>query len=123
MAKNNHLSEEQLTELKKRLFADLNKLEETIAEVEKRDPFKDPSYADDNSAIDTDVREQLEHETVAAELKSLRKKHELVMKALKRMEDGTYGVDISTGEPIPFERLDVVPETPYTIANEQRLVK
>lgn len=123
MAKNNHLTEEQLTELKKRLFADLNKLEETIAEVEKRDPFKDPSYADDNSAIDTDVREQLEHETVAAELKSLRKKHELVMKALKRMEDGTYGVDISTGEPIPFERLDVVPETPYTIANEQRLVK
>lgn len=123
MRKNNHLSEEQLTQLKKRLFADMNKLEETIADVEKQDPFNDPAYADDNSAIDTDVREQMEHETVEAELKSLRKKHELVVNALKRMEEGTYGLDISSGEPIPYERLDIVPEASYTIENEQRLVK
>ena len=29
--------------------------------------------------------------------------------ALRRMEAGTYGVSVSTGEPIPVERLEAVP--------------
>nr|WP_213019811.1 TraR/DksA C4-type zinc finger protein [Bacillus pumilus] len=35
--------------------------------------------------------------------------------ALKRMEDGTYGVCEKTGKDIPYERLKVVPYTRYSI--------
>lgn len=35
--------------------------------------------------------------------------------ALKRMEDGTYGLCEASGEPIPFERLEAIPYTRYTV--------
>ena len=35
--------------------------------------------------------------------------------ALKRMEDGTYGICEKTGKDIPYERLKAVPYTRYSI--------
>lgn len=35
-----------------------------------------------------------------------------VITAFQRIEDGTYGICVTCGGAIPFERLDVVPETP-----------
>ncbi len=35
--------------------------------------------------------------------------------ALRRMEDGTYGACAHCREPIPYERLAVMPETPVCI--------
>ncbi|WP_326847970.1 TraR/DksA family transcriptional regulator, partial [Bacillus safensis] len=35
--------------------------------------------------------------------------------ALKRMEDGTYGICEKTGKEIPYERLKAVPYTRYSI--------
>ncbi len=118
-----HLSDSQLQELKATLLGELGKLEKTIEVLEEQDPFKNPEHVLDNAAIDTDVREQLGHETVEAEVKALRQKLERVENALRKMENGTYGFDEQTNEPIPFERLQVVPEARYTIENEQRLVK
>lgn len=36
--------------------------------------------------------------------------------ALKRLEQGTYGVCVSCGRPIPYERLLVFPEAPTCAA-------
>jgi RNA polymerase-binding transcription factor DksA len=91
--------------------------------VESQDPFKNSDYLEDNAAIDTDVREQLGHETVEAEVKSLQRRLKLVEKALRKMEKGTYGLDAKSGEPISFERLKIMPEAEHTIANEKRLVR
>jgi len=35
--------------------------------------------------------------------------------ALHRLDDGTYGTCAACGKPIPAERLELVPETPYCV--------
>jgi DnaK suppressor protein len=37
--------------------------------------------------------------------------------ALRRLDDGTYGICAACGKPIPAERLELVPETPYCVAD------
>ena len=44
-------------------------------------------------------------------------------RALKKIEEGTYGFSDMSGLPIPRERLEVVPESIYTLAEEQALEK
>ena len=46
-----------------------------------------------------------------------------VERALKKIDDGTYGVSDLSGEPIPRERLEAVPEAILTLSEEQRLEK
>ena len=41
--------------------------------------------------------------------------------ALKRIDDGTYGVCELTGRPIPWKRLEAVPWTRFTIQTEAQL--
>ena len=40
---------------------------------------------------------------------------ELIESALKRIEDGTYGICLGTGEKIAKARLDAIPYTPYCV--------
>lgn len=96
-------------------------LNKTITRLKEQDPFNDPDHVNDNAAIDTDVREQEGHEIIAAEVESLRKKLELVHRALKKMEKGTYGLCEKTKQPIPFERLQLVPEARYSIEYERKI--
>jgi DnaK suppressor protein len=44
-------------------------------------------------------------------------------RALKKIEEGTYGLSDMSGLPIPRERLEVVPESLYTLAEEEALEK
>jgi DnaK suppressor protein len=46
---------------------------------------------------------------------------ERVDRALKKIEDGTYGLSDKSGQPIPRERLEAVPESIYTFAEEKAL--
>jgi DnaK suppressor protein len=46
-----------------------------------------------------------------------------VDRALKKIEEGTYGLSDRSGLPIPRERLEVVPESIYTLAEEEALEK
>jgi DnaK suppressor protein len=46
-----------------------------------------------------------------------------VERALKKIEDGTYGVSDLSGQPIPRERLEAVPEAVVTLSEEARLEK
>ena len=43
-----------------------------------------------------------------------------VRDALKRIEDGTYGICVDCGEAIPTARLNAVPWTPYCIADQEK---
>ncbi len=117
------LTKDQLESLKKALFDDRDKILKTIDVLKAQDPFNDPEHANDNASFDTDVREQMGHDTVEAEVKSLKRKLRLVEKALRKMEKGTYGIDEKTGVQIPFERLSIVPEAQYTVEVEKKLVK
>jgi DnaK suppressor protein len=44
---------------------------------------------------------------------------ERVDRALKKIENGTYGLSDQSGQPIPRERLEAVPESIYTFAEEK----
>ena len=44
---------------------------------------------------------------------------ERVDRALKKIEEGTYGLSDRSGEPIPRERLEAVPEALYTLSEEE----
>ena len=43
---------------------------------------------------------------------------ERVDRALKKIEEGTYGASDQSGQLIPHERLEAVPESIYTLAEE-----
>ncbi len=43
----------------------------------------------------------------------------LVDRALQKIEDGTYGQSDASGDPIPRERLEVMPEAIYTVAEQE----
>lgn len=58
--------------------------------------------------VDATVEEQTE------------KRLEDVERALRKIEEGTYGVCDDTGEPIPKGRLEAVPEAIYTVEAQQR---
>jgi DnaK suppressor protein len=46
---------------------------------------------------------------------------ERVDRALRKIEEGTYGLSDRGGKPIPRERLEAVPEALYTLSEEQVL--
>lgn len=39
-----------------------------------------------------------------------------IERALQKIEDGTYGISDASGEPIPLERLEAMPEAIYTLS-------
>jgi DnaK suppressor protein len=51
---------------------------------------------------------------------TLEKRLQYVERALQKIEEGTYGICDDTGEPIPRERLEAVPEAIYTLEAQQR---
>jgi DnaK suppressor protein len=44
-----------------------------------------------------------------------------VERALQKIDDGTYGLSDASGEPIPVDRLDAVPEAIYTLTEQNAL--
>ena len=71
----------------------------------------------------------MEHEEDAQELDALERDGNLVVRDVERLErvdralqkiaEGTYGLSDSSGEPIPRERLEAVPEALYTLSDEK----
>jgi DnaK suppressor protein len=47
---------------------------------------------------------------------SLRDRITVIDRALKRLDDGTYGLSVRSGEPIPDERLEADPAAELTVA-------
>lgn len=107
----------------KKLIADETGLKKRIEELRREDPFADPDHANDNAAVDTDVREQVGHDTIEAQIDTLQKKLDLVRAAQKKMIKGKYGFCESCGQMIKIERLELLPEAKYCINCEKRLVK
>lgn len=51
---------------------------------------------------------------------SLQDRLSAIDRALKRLEDGTYGRSVRSGEPIPDERLEADPAAELTVAEASR---
>jgi DnaK suppressor protein len=79
------------------------------------------------------AREAVEFEDDAQRLDALERDGNLVVRdaerlervdrALKKIEEGTYGLSDISGQAIPRERLEVIPEALYTLSEEERREK
>jgi RNA polymerase-binding transcription factor len=90
-------------------LADLDRVRRS--ELDEIDTATDP--LDDAEVIeDTEVDEALAVQ--------LRAELEAVERAEKRLEDGTYGFSVESGEPIPAERLEAIPWAERTAEEQAR---
>jgi len=78
---------------------------ESDARVEPGDEGTENLYQDElDEGRDEDLREQLR----------------ALERAEQRLADGTYGLSIESGQPIPDERLETVPTAERTIEEQER---
>jgi DnaK suppressor protein len=73
-------------------------------------------------AVDDDVASELAQAELDEGLADdLREQLAAVERAEARLADGTYGLSIESGKPIPDERLEAVPTAERTVEEEARL--
>ncbi|MCP3762408.1 TraR/DksA C4-type zinc finger protein [Domibacillus sp. A3M-37] len=109
------LTKEQLIELKQELLRQKQQLTEQLEQDEENQDVGDlSSYA--NHPADTGT-ELYERERDKALDEHRRVELEKIDAALAAMKEGTYGICKKSGEEIPFERLQAVPTTLYSVEN------
>jgi len=64
------------------------------------------------------AQETINREVETSVVESLTDELSEVERAMTKVDDGTYGLDESTGEPIPDERLEIRPMARFTVENE-----
>ncbi len=105
------LSKEFLEKQKRILLKKRSELQEEIDRLKKEDPFIQEFESDGFRNIDEeDAQEQAGHDDVQGAISVLEEDLKQVEKALEKIDNGTYGYDETTGEPIPIERLKIYPE-------------
>jgi DnaK suppressor protein len=90
-------------------LADLSRVRDSqLAEIEQdTDIFEEGGHIEEEQ-IDQAVERKLRYELVAVE------------RAEKRLEDGSYGLSVESGEPIPAGRLETVPWAERTAEEQER---
>ncbi|WP_410514533.1 TraR/DksA C4-type zinc finger protein [Paenibacillus sp. BR2-3] len=115
----NHLTPEQLSELRASLEKQQKEIENRIQENDHYDLDNSMRYSSGElTEIDNhpgDAATDLYHRSMDISLLE-RDEHELVniKAALASMDEGTYGICAASGQPIPYERLVAVPSTRYS---------
>lgn len=121
---NLHMIEQELIQKnKERLFREKKHLENLLSRVAERDTAAGdyhPQYPEFGDKEDENASEVAAYETNIAQERDLIEKLRKVEKALKRIEDKTYGVCQNCGQEIPSQRLEVVPEAENCIKHEPR---
>ena len=80
-------------------------VDEELDRLDEADQGSDTYIAELDEGLADDLREELE----------------AVERAEKRLEEGTYGLSVESGEPIPDERLEAIPTAERTAAEQARL--
>lgn len=107
-----HLTTEEIDELRAALTAEKDALEEELAEHGRKvegDWMGTPEGFSNNEPDQVDTADRIEELSVNVPLvEELERRYKEIVAALKRMDDGTYGLTAS-GEPIDIERLRANP--------------
>ena len=96
---------ERLTKKRQDLLKEINRLKNEDSFKEESEAPRGRRYNEEEDAV-----EDTQHANTQALLEEVNKDLAQVDKALKAIEEDTYGVDESTGNPILEERLGVYPE-------------
>lgn len=109
--------------LHKRLIDEEKAILARVEELKVDDPFSNPDHVSDNAAVDTDVREQVGHDTIEAQIVSLQKRLENIHNAVRKITTSGYGTCENCKKEIPVERLELVPEAKYCVECESQFVQ
>ncbi len=94
-----------------------SRIEDALAGVERSGPLE----SDENiEPGDRDSEDLYQDELDAGRREDLRRELAAVERAEARLRDGTYGLSIESGEPIPDGRLEALPTAERTIEEEDR---
>jgi RNA polymerase-binding transcription factor DksA len=105
------------------LSQEIARLERKKKETAKEDPFKDTQRVNDNASPDTDVVEQIGHETTSAIERQINRRLIQMKKALARIKIGKYGICEKCGKMIDTDRLMVMPEATLCVDCERKKEK
>lgn len=113
-----------MTAMRERLRRERADLEATVARIRERLAVPQSESGGDVALVDQHPAD-VASETEARELDIARQtmfqsRVGQIDEALDRIEHGTYGRCVVCGRPIPEERLELVPETPYCVDDAQR---
>ena len=87
-----------------------------------RSPSSAPEAAGDrDESGDRGSEDLYQQEFDAGRATDLRDQLAAVERAEARLADGTYGLSVESGEPIPDGRLEALPTAERTVAEEERL--
>lgn len=108
-----HISQQELEEFRSALHEEKNNLEKELKEHGRREGGNwqgTSSGFSGNEPDETDLADKMEELATNIPLvEELEKRLKDVEDALKKVEDGTYGTDEKTGEPIVLARLKANP--------------
>ena len=94
------------------------RIERTLADLARNDDDEELSHLDQHPAdTATDLYDDELDEGMADQL---REELAAVERAEKRLEDGTYGLSVESGEPIPDGRLEAIPWAERTAPEQER---
>jgi RNA polymerase-binding transcription factor len=99
------------------LAAERARIERQLREL---GPLPDDELAHGDQHLGDEGTEIYEDEYEAGLAERLRAELEAVQRAEARLEAGTYGLSVESGEPIPDERLELVPTAERTAEEQAR---
>lgn len=119
----NSINNNFVEQMEKKLLDEKTQLSQTLASLKAQDPFADTERLNDNAASDTEAKEETDHDRYEAIISEQRKRMSEIKSALKRIEDGTYGICLRCSKPIEQKRLSVNPAALYCLTCEKALEK
>src|SRR5436305_1649313 len=98
------------------LAAERQRIERALTRLDRDERGDDEDDVFDEGDRATDLYQDELDEGLEEDLRA---QLEAVERAEKRLADGTYGLSVESGEPIPDERLEVVPTAELTVDEER----
>ncbi len=114
---------EVLEKIEKSLIGEKSKLTKNLQRLTLEDPFADPQRLNDNAAVDTEAKEEVDHERIEILQQDIKDDITDIDAALTRIKKGTYGFCENCGNMIDTDRLAAVPTARYCMDCEKRLSK
>jgi DnaK suppressor protein len=99
------------------LTQERTRIEEAIAAHEGEGPLEGQERREPG---DVDSEDLYQDELDSGRLEDLRAELAAVERAEERLRDGTYGLSVESGEPIPDGRLEARPTAERTVEEEER---
>jgi len=107
-------------EVEAKLTARLKEIDALLGNLEVRGDEQSSELADYDQHPGDQANETLEQEMDESKRVILQDERSAVEQALQRLEEGTYGYSVESGEEIPADRLKAAPEAIRTVDEQRR---